>query len=132
VESAGGQQTLWLRQTGGTRPLQLDRPAGGFWGIGFSRDATSIAYAIKSASQPSGTLYTIPILGGSPRGLLSAIDSPVTFSPDGSRMAYFRIESDGTGASSLMTAGADGTNPQALVTKRPPEFFAPGFFVGPA
>ncbi|OFW10510.1 MAG: hypothetical protein A3H96_25120 [Acidobacteria bacterium RIFCSPLOWO2_02_FULL_67_36] len=131
VESAGGQQTLWLRQTGGTRPLQLDRPAGGFWGVTFSKDMTSVYYAIKNAAQPLGTLYTIPILGGSPRPLLSAIDSPVTFSPDGSRVAYFRIEPDGTGASSLVTAGADGSNPQALVTKRPPEFFAPGFFVAP-
>jgi Tol biopolymer transport system component len=128
VESFGGQQKLLLRQASGGRPLDLIAPPGGFWGIAFSRDATSIYYSLKNSKETLGTLYAIPVLGGSARALLSGIDSGVTFSPDGTRLAYLRVEADGSGASSLMVAGAHGENPQPLVTKRPPAFLAPSFF----
>jgi Tol biopolymer transport system component len=133
VESAGGQQALWVRQTTGTQPLQLVAPGNvGFWGIAFSRDATSVYYPIKSAANPLGTLYSVPLLGGQPRQLLTGIDSGVTFSPDGSRIAFERIAPDGSGASSIVVAGADGSNERVLATEKPPEFFAPGFFTTPS
>ena len=132
VESEGGRQSLWLRQLRGGRPLQLAAPDGGFWGVMFSKDATSIYYAVKNPREPIGTLYSIPVLGGSARPLLSGIDSNITFSPDGSRLASYRVNAQPRGTSSLMIAGAAGENPQPLVTKAPPEFFAPGFFIAPA
>jgi eukaryotic-like serine/threonine-protein kinase len=132
VESRGGVQKLMLRQARGGRPLELVTPVGGFWGIAFSPDATSIYYSIKNSKETLGTLYAIPALGGSTRAVLSGIDSNVTFSPDGKRIAYLRVEADGSGVSSLMVAGADGENPQPLVTKRPPQFLAPAFFAGPS
>lgn len=132
VESAGGQQALWLRQTRGGQPLQLAAPKGGFWGVTFSPDATSIYFVIKSAAEPTGTLFNIPTLGGSPRPIVSGIDSSVTLSPDGSRVAYYRVEPGETGASSLMIAGLDGGTPAPLVTRHPPQFLAPGFFVNPS
>jgi eukaryotic-like serine/threonine-protein kinase len=132
VESASGRQSLWYRQTAGGRPLQLVESDGGFWGITFSKDGTAIYYAIKSATEPLGTLFSIPVLGGSPRRILSGIDSSVTFSPDGRRLAYLRVEPAMKGASSLVIAGVDGQDPRPLVTKHPPEFFAPGFFVAPS
>jgi len=133
VESAGGQQSLWVRQTTGTQPLQLVAPGPfGFWGIAFARDATSVYYVIKSAAQPLGTLYSVPILGGQPRQLFSHLDSGVTLSPDGGRIAFERIATDGTGANSIVIADVDGSNQRVLVTKRPPEFFAPGFFTTPS
>lgn len=132
VDSRAGQQSLWLRQTSGTRALQLVNPRGGFWGISFAPEADAIYYAIKGAEQPLGGLYAIPTLGGAARALLTHIDSAVTFAPDGKRLAYYRVESDGNGASSLVIAGADGARPEVLVTKRPPEFFAPAFYTAPS
>ena len=132
VESASGKQSLWFRQTAGGRPLQLTTTDGGFWGTAFSKDGTSIYYALKTPTETQGTLFVIPVLGGSPRRLLSGIDSSVTFSPDGTRLAYFRIERDMKGASSLVVAGANGEDPRPLVTMRPPEFLVPGFFVAPS
>ena len=132
VQSGGGKQALWVRQVGGTRALELVSTDRGFWGIMFSRDATQIYYAIKDTAHPNGGLYSVPILGGTPRALLDGIDSSVTFSPDGSQLAYYRIEPNGGGKSSLIVAGADGSNPQVLVAKQPPEFFAPAFFTAPA
>ena len=130
-EAQGGQQKLWLRQTRGGRAIQLASTDGGFWGVAFNRDGTTVYYGIKSTTDP-GTLFAIPVLGGSARAILSGVESAVTFSPDGAKIAYYRIDSDGKGGSSLMIAGANGENPEPLVTRRPPEFFAPGFFVAPS
>ncbi len=132
VESAAGKQGLYLRQLSGTRPIELVAPASvGFWGIAFARDGQSIYYAVKSQSLPTGDLFQIPTLGGTPRRLLSDIDSSVTFSPDRSQIAFYRVDL-GNGDSSIVVANADGSGAHAFATRHPPDFFAPGFFVSPA
>ena len=131
TEAAAGRQSLWLRQTRGGRPIELAQTNGGFWGITFSTDATSIYYAVKVPAEPRGVLFNIPTLGGAPRALLTGIDSAVTTSPDGTKIAYYRVES-ADGASSLVVAGAGGESPAPLVTRRAPEFFAPTFYATPA
>jgi Tol biopolymer transport system component len=132
VESAGGQQALYLRQLAGTRPIELIPPAQvGYWGSTFTRDGQSLYYAVKSVVTPTGELFQIPVLGGTPRRLLADIDSGVTISPDGSQIAFLRADLAG-GVSSIIVAGADGSNPHPIATKRPPEFLAPGFFVTPS
>jgi Tol biopolymer transport system component len=132
VESDAGTQALYYRQMNAGRPLQLVTTTGGFWGIALSRDGTTIFYALKSPADPQGALFSVPVLGGTPRRILSGIDSAVTFSPDGSRLAYYRVETGGQGASSLVIAGGDGADPRALVTLSSPEFFVPSFFATPA
>jgi len=132
VESLGGRQSLWLRQVNGARPVELVPAANvGYWGIAFSGDGQSVFYATKSSAIPAGALFQIPILGGASRQLLTGIDSSVTSSPDGARLAFYRVDPAG-GASSVMIANADGTNAQPLSTRKPPEFFAPAFFVAPS
>lgn len=132
VESNAGQQGLFLRQVQGTHPIALapSTPVD-FWGVAFARDGQSIYYGLRTKTETLGALYQIPVLGGTPRLLLREIDSAITQSPDGSRIAYLRVDPGQRGASSLMTAGADGSSPHALVTMHPPDFFAPGFFVAP-
>lgn len=132
VESEAGTQSLWYRQMNAGRPLQLVSTTGGFWGLALSHDGTTIYYAIKASTEPLGSLFSIPVLGGTPRRLLSGIDSSVTFSPDGTRLAYFRVDDGDEGASSLVIASTDGTDARALVTLNPPEFFVPAFFAAPA
>ena len=133
VESLGGKQALWLRQVQGTRPIELVPAAPvGFWGIAFAegravdlfRQQEPGGNAWRALPGPSARRYAAPAA--------ARIDSAITLSPDGSRLAYYRIEPDQAGASSLMIAGADGSNPRPLVTVRPPEFLAPGFFVAPS
>jgi Tol biopolymer transport system component len=77
-------------------------------------------------------LYQIPALGGTSHRLLTGIDSAVTMSPDGRQFAYYRADHPERGTSQLIVANADGSNPRAIATLRPPRFFAPGFFVAPA
>ena len=58
---------MFLRQLSGTRTIELVAPANvGFWGIAFARDGQSIYYSVKSQSRPTGDLFQIPTLGGTP------------------------------------------------------------------
>ena len=132
VESVGGKQAMYLRQLNGTRPVELLAPASvGFWGIAFARDGQSIYYGLKSQSSPTGDLFQIPTLGGTPRRLLSDLDSSVTSSPDRSRIAFYRAN-PANGDSSIIVANADGSDARVFATRHPPDFFAPGFFVAPS
>jgi Tol biopolymer transport system component len=132
VESSGGRQALYLRQVNGTRPIELLPPAAvTFWGMAFARDGQSVYYGQKGPAQPTGQLLQIPVLGGTPHAILSDIESSITFSPDHSRFAFYRLDLT-QATSSLVVADLDGSNVRALSTKRLPDFLAPGFFVSPS
>jgi len=55
----------------------------------------------------------------------------VTFSPDGKRMAFYR-SNPADRSSAIVVASIDGGDQQEFSTKKPPEFYAPGFFVAPS
>ena len=131
VESSVGQQTLWVKQVNAPNDVQVvPSMKGGYYGVTFSNDGTELYYVFD----PYGTrvLYRIPVLGGTPQQVLTNIDSSVTFSPDGKRLAFVRGEFSNKGESSLVIANADGTNDHALVAKKVPESFSPLYFTGPS
>jgi eukaryotic-like serine/threonine-protein kinase len=70
----------------------------------------------------------VPVVGGQPRPILSNVDSPVAFSPDGKRVAFMRGHPR-VGEWYAFTANADGTNQRQLATRKDPERFLPA---GPA
>jgi hypothetical protein len=95
VTSAGGRQGLRVREIGGTREVELVPAAAvGFWGIAFSPSGRDVYYATKSAQEPAGRLFAVAVEGGAWRPLVDAIDSTVTFSPDGQRIAFYRAGAD--------------------------------------
>jgi Tol biopolymer transport system component len=133
VLSQSGQQSLWIRQLATASTLQLVPPAVvGYWGANFTPDSSTVYYVVKGKDHPEGGLYRVPALGGTPREVLTALDSKVVFSPNGRQMAYLRVDFPESGASSLMVADIDGGNVRTLATKRPPDFVAPIFFGAPA
>ena len=133
IVSENALQGLWIRQLATSSSVQLVAPAPvGYWGANFSPDGSMIYYVIYTRDAPAHALYRIPAIGGTPRKLLTGIDSHPAFSPDGKQMAYMRLGFPEAGASSLMIADADGGNIHALVTKRPPEFLVPIFFTAAA
>jgi DNA-binding winged helix-turn-helix (wHTH) protein/Tol biopolymer transport system component len=132
VESEEGRQTLYVRQVDERNAHALQSAAAvAYWGLSFSPDAQSIFYVVKSVEQPHGALFRIPSLGGTPHPILVDIESMVTFSPTGRDLAFYRLDLK-AGTSALMIAGADGSDPHALVTKHPPDSLAPAFFVAPS
>ena len=133
VESEQGRQSLWIQQVAGGQSLRLipDQSVA-YWSHAFTPDGNDIVYGLKSNDDPEGALYSISMLGGSPKRLVGNIDSAPTYSPDGRRMAYLRLRHPSLDQTSLMVAGADGSNPTALMSARLPEYVAGIFFGGPA
>ena len=133
VEAVGGRQSLWLRQVAGTRPIELVPGAiVGFFGLEFSPDGSSIYYTIKAQDHPAGTMFQIPVLGGTPRPVLSGADSGPSFAPDGRRLTYLRGSHPAPGSSAVMIANADGSDAKALIAVKAPDMFTPGFFASPS
>ena len=133
IVSENARQSLWLRQLATASTLQLVPPASvGYWGANFSPDGSEIFYVVTTPDRPERALYRLSTLGGTPRELLTGLDSFPVFAPDGRQLAYVRAAYPETGTSALMVAGVDGSNPRVLATRRAPELFAPIFFTAPA
>jgi eukaryotic-like serine/threonine-protein kinase len=121
----GGQrkESLWVRQLTGTA-VQIAEPSEIQYGTPtFSRDGDFI-YIPRSRGIDALAydLYKIPVLGGTPKKLITDIDSRVTLSPDGRRLA-FRRRFSATNETAVMMANEDGSSQKKLASeKRPNEF----------
>jgi eukaryotic-like serine/threonine-protein kinase len=113
VERDSEMSSLWLQRTGTNNPLQLLAPASLIYRDPvFSRDGNMLYY---SKCDQDCKLQRMPVLGGVETTLPIRADSPVTFSPDGKRMAYLRIDPAGAGVQlSLLVANADGTSEETI------------------
>ena len=132
VESDQGLQSLWLQQVEGGQTLRLIPERGvSFWSHVFTPDGNTIIFGEKSRADPKGSLHSISTLGGTPRRLVSDIDSPPTFSPDGQQMAFTRLAFPGPDETALMVARKDGTDVKALAAFKRPERVAGLFYGGP-
>jgi serine/threonine protein kinase/Tol biopolymer transport system component len=130
--SDAGKQSLWIRQVSIANDKVIVPPAPvGFFGIAFSRDGNDVYYANK-VDLDKGTLYRVPALGGTPVKILEAIDSLVSFSPDGNQFVFLRGNFPNEGESALIIANTNGSSERVLTTRKAPEQFTPLFFSGPA
>jgi serine/threonine protein kinase len=115
--SKDGKLSLWLRQIATSSAVKLVPDSDdGFRGTAFSPDGNFIYYQQYSKNEPTGALYVIPTLGGVPKKILSMIDSPVTLSPDGKKIAYTRENSPEGPTTQLVVANADGSDVHAIAT----------------
>jgi serine/threonine protein kinase len=116
VQDRNGQQSIWVRQvvTGSTAqvlpPSELNPD-----GLTFTRDGNYLYFNTRHTSEPISHLQKMASLGGTPQLILDDIDSPISFSPDGSQIAFVRNSSTEQN-SKLMVAAADGSGQHALST----------------
>lgn len=131
VLSDAGKQSVWIRQVSTANDKQIVPPAPvGFFGLTFSRDGNDLYYAIKQLD--AGTLYRVPMLGGTPAKILTGVDAPISFSPDGKQFVLIRGNYPNQGESALVIVNVSDTNERVLVVRKAPEFFTPLFFTGPS
>ena len=123
-------QSLWVRQMASGRSLQLISPRQVFsWGLSFAPDG-SLYFVEKSTATPEGTMLQISPHGGTARPIVSGVDAPPAFSPDGKQMAFLRGSWPAAGKSALFVANANGTGARVLAIAEAPELFVPVFFAG--
>jgi eukaryotic-like serine/threonine-protein kinase len=117
-------QTLRLAQLG-TNAETTKIPAGpdNYWGLTFSPDGRYIYYVL--ARSFVGKLYRMPLLTNEAKMVADDVDSPVSFSPDGSRFVFVR-NNTARHESSLIIKPVDGGAEVTLITLKSPDVFLPG------
>jgi eukaryotic-like serine/threonine-protein kinase len=126
VSNQHGKFSLWVRQIAINSAVQIIPPSNNaISDFAFTPDGNFLDYTISANGEASAKLYQIPVLGGTPRRLLDSSNGPVTFSPDGSSMAYTSLDVAASEVA-LMVSKIDGTGARKLATH--PATFQYGFF----
>ena len=109
------KQSLWVRQVATRSDVQvLAAEVANYRGLSFTPDGNYVYFVRNDAeSNTYSSAYSMPVLGGTPRQLLRDVDTAVTFSPDGKRLAFVRGVPE-TGKARLVIANVDGTGEQTL------------------
>ena len=121
VMNEKGLQSLWLRNipTGSDTQVIPPTPAA-YKSLAFSPDGNYL-YFVKAvdATNTNFDLSRAPVLGGTPQTVVRGIDSDITFSPDGHRLAFARGNFPDAGKYSVITVNLDGSDAQNLWSATP-------------
>ncbi|MGA2430529.1 MAG: winged helix-turn-helix domain-containing protein [Candidatus Acidiferrum sp.] len=104
---------LWTREVGTRSDIRILAPQPGYFlGVTFSRDGRLLYFA---RGHPTADLYTIPILGGTPRIVLKGVDTPANLSPDGKQFMFVRKDYQ-RNVAEVRVANADGSGERLVTT----------------
>jgi dipeptidyl aminopeptidase/acylaminoacyl peptidase len=124
----GERLGLWIRQvlTRSSTVEIVPPDVVEFAGLTFSPDGNYV-YFVRGGrgNAVSHSLFVTPVLGGLARLLLSGIDSPVSFSPDGHQIVYTRRTAD-ENALELRIADVEGNERSPLGDPARCSSFSPG------
>jgi serine/threonine protein kinase len=121
--------SLWTREVATNRQAELiPTHEGEYLGLTFSPDGNDLYYVEElNTDADSPSLFRIPVTGGVPTKLIpnmfntSIGNNPVSFSPDGTRLAFVReYQPDET---ALIVANVDGTNERKLAVRHSHTYF---------
>ncbi len=123
VNLKSGARSIWVYQVATGSTAQVVSNDIGYWPWGarltFSPDGTYIYYENLDSTEGTGLygLYRVPMVGGTPRKLITDVDSAVTFSPDGKRLAFMR-NSNERAEVALIIANSDGSNERPIAMRK--------------
>jgi DNA-binding winged helix-turn-helix (wHTH) protein/Tol biopolymer transport system component len=108
---------LWMRVLGTQTDAQILPPVlRDFRSVTFSPDGTQLFFPRSSPTDWFyRDLFSMPVLGGTPRLLMNNVDSPVSFSPDGRQILFMRKNSTRNTAQ-VFVANSDGGGERLLLT----------------
>ena len=125
-ETDGELTQIFLQQTGQSTRIEIVPAAPrSIGGITFSPNGEFVYFVALERSERSTVLYRVPKLGGPISKILSDVDSPVSFSPDGAEFVFVRHSTE-SGQSALVAASVDGADERILITRGPDERLSTG------
>jgi serine/threonine protein kinase len=116
VMNENGWNSLWLRNVAtGSNTQIVPRSSATIRSAAFSPDGNYIYFRqSENGLNTDFNLYRAPVLGGPPQAVVYDIDSSISFSPDGKRMAFIRANDPEAGKYRLLSANLDGTDQKVL------------------
>ena len=128
VDEGHGQQSLWMRHIATGSNAQIMPPTEvRYTGLTFTPNGDFLYFTRIEPENPGlGYLYQIPVLGGTPRKLITDVDSPVSFSPDGQQIVFLR-QNGAEGTSKLIISHADGADEHVLASLPLPGYSGPAW-----
>jgi Tol biopolymer transport system component len=121
IQRSGAETSLWIRQTSTSSNVRIVPPQSDLdmFGMTVTPDGNFVDVVRGRPGSSVFELWRVPFLGGAPRRLIDAIDSPVGWAPDGRHLAFVRSD-PAKGVSTLVVADPDGGNERALSVRRIP------------
>jgi Tol biopolymer transport system component/DNA-binding winged helix-turn-helix (wHTH) protein len=117
AETVDDKQRLLIRHVNAPAVVEIIPPSEmNCIGITFSQDGAWLFFVAYARGGTSGVLYRVAALGGAPQKISSGVDSSITLSPDGRRLAFIR-RSDASRKTVLMTANVDGAEERQLAER---------------
>jgi Tol biopolymer transport system component len=109
---SGDYQGMAEMSTSGGEPIKMQLPPLSFnspQALSLSKDGSELLVMDGHGVPPSGPIWSVPLIGGSPRKLGDIAGQGGAWSADGKFIAY-------SNGNSLFTAKADGTDAQKVIT----------------
>jgi Tol biopolymer transport system component/predicted Ser/Thr protein kinase len=130
ISNKYGKFSLWVRQIAVANAVEIVPPSPTYLlNVEVTPDGNYLDYLQQKSSDVLGTVFRVPMLGGTPQRLLDRVSFGVSYSPDGMRLAYttFDLEKQ---ESALMVANIDGSGAHKLATRK--MSMLSGFYVSAA
>ncbi len=116
VKDFSSNPILTLHRLDSKKEVELAQPENGqFTSVQFSIDGNFIYFTIEKNAD--GTLYKVPVIGGRVEKIGENIHSNITFSPDGKRFAFLRLNAAENIARVIIT-DVDSWNLRELVSNK--------------
>ena len=117
-----GKRSVWTKHLGTGSRVQIVPPTEAYTmkASTFSSDGY-VYYTVNDEANPQGALYQVPVLGGTPKKLISGVSQPISISHDGKQIAFGRYHLNGT-EDELFVANVDGSNERLIITVTEPNW----------
>ena len=133
VEVDGKYQSIWVKRRINAGEEQKDEPGQvvppaevRYYGLIFSHDGNDLYYVRLVGC--CGTLYRVNLRDGRSVKLVEDIDSPITLSPDGRQLAFWRQYFSPERDAMVVANAIKGGEEREIIVRKRPDFLSKGGF----